>query len=124
MLSISSWPWLEGRRVRGSLKAPAISLVCLSACLPACRVPQSEAGVSAVVHRIPCRDMPPTLIRTNRFTASFQGIVDAYGVGRYQEVNPGESRHIPQPRPSGGSAAALGGGLGGLRPHTGPVPPS
>ncbi|XP_037373341.1 V-type proton ATPase 116 kDa subunit a 3 [Talpa occidentalis] len=48
----------------------------------------SEEGVSAVVHRIPCRDMPPTLIRTNRFTAGFQGIVDAYGVGRYQEVNP------------------------------------
>nr|KAF6325818.1 T cell immune regulator 1, ATPase H+ transporting V0 subunit a3 [Myotis myotis] len=48
----------------------------------------SEAGVSAVVHRIPCRDMPPTLIRTTRFTASFQAIVDAYGVGRYQEVNP------------------------------------
>lgn len=48
----------------------------------------SEAGVSAVVHRIPCRDMPPTLIRTTRFTASFQGIVDAYGVSRYQEVNP------------------------------------
>ncbi|KAM8816040.1 V-type proton ATPase 116 kDa subunit a 3 isoform 1-T2 [Rhynchonycteris naso] len=47
-----------------------------------------EAGVSAVVHRIPCRDMPPTLIRTTRFTASFQGIVDAYGVGRYREVNP------------------------------------
>ncbi|XP_047373414.1 V-type proton ATPase 116 kDa subunit a 3 isoform X2 [Sciurus carolinensis] len=48
----------------------------------------SEAGVSAVAHRIACRDMPPTLIRTNRFTASFQGIVDAYGVGCYQEVNP------------------------------------
>ncbi|KAL1788814.1 V-type proton ATPase 116 kDa subunit a [Sigmodon hispidus] len=48
----------------------------------------SEAGVSAVAHRISCRDMPPTLIRTNRFTASFQGIVDAYGVGRYREVNP------------------------------------
>ncbi|XP_066108336.1 V-type proton ATPase 116 kDa subunit a 3 isoform X1 [Saccopteryx bilineata] len=48
----------------------------------------SEAGVSAVVHRIPCQDMPPTLIRTTRFTASFQGIVDAYGVGRYREVNP------------------------------------
>ncbi|KAL2805694.1 V-type proton ATPase 116 kDa subunit a3 isoform a [Daubentonia madagascariensis] len=54
----------------------------------ALRDSSSEAGVSAVAHRIPCRDMPPTLIRTNRFTASFQGIVDAYGVGRYQEVNP------------------------------------
>lgn len=60
-------------------------------------MPQSEAGVSAVVHRIPCRDMPPTLIRTTRFTASFQAIVDAYGVGRYQEVNPGESHGTPQP---------------------------
>lgn len=48
----------------------------------------SEEGVSAVAHRIPCQDMPPTLIRTNRFTSSFQGIVDAYGVGRYREVNP------------------------------------
>ncbi|XP_010634070.1 V-type proton ATPase 116 kDa subunit a isoform X2 [Fukomys damarensis] len=48
----------------------------------------TEEGVSAVAHRIPCQDMPPTLIRTNRFTASFQDIVDAYGVGRYQEVNP------------------------------------
>ncbi|XP_069866008.1 V-type proton ATPase 116 kDa subunit a 3 [Dipodomys merriami] len=48
----------------------------------------SEEGVSAVAHRIPCRELPPTLIRTNRFTTSFQGIVDAYGVGRYQEVNP------------------------------------
>lgn len=69
---------------------PSVSSVCLPD-------PQSEAGVSAVVHRIPCRDMPPTLIRTTRFTASFQGIVDAYGVGRYQEVNPGESRGAPQP---------------------------
>lgn len=59
--------------------------------LPLHWAPQSEAGVSAVAHRIPSRDMPPTLIRTNRFTASFQGIVDAYGVGRYREVNPGKS---------------------------------
>lgn len=65
--------------------------------------------MSAVVHRIPCRDMPPTLIRTTRFTASFQGIVDAYGVGRYQEVNPGESHGAPQP--------CLGGSLGRRRPQ-------
>lgn len=84
MLHIPSWAWLGAE---GPQRPPSISLICLSTC----RVPQSEAGVSAVVHRIPCQDMPPTLIRTNRFTASFQGIVDAYGVGCYQEVNPGES---------------------------------
>lgn len=76
------WAWVGAP---GFLK-PAPSA---SASLPV--HPQSEAGVSAVAHRIPSRDMPPTLIRTNRFTASFQGIVDAYGVGRYREVNPGES---------------------------------
>ena len=89
---VSIWALLGGLRVP---EGPAASLICLSVCLPACRVPQREAGVSAVVHRIPCRDMPPTLIRTNRFTTSFQGIVDAYGVGRYQEVNPGESSVPP-----------------------------
>lgn len=51
--------------------------------------------MSAVAHRIPCQDMPPTLIRTNRFTSSFQGIVDAYGVGRYREVNPGKIHCLP-----------------------------
>uniref|UniRef100_A0A7N4NMG6 V-type proton ATPase subunit a n=1 Tax=Sarcophilus harrisii TaxID=9305 RepID=A0A7N4NMG6_SARHA len=56
--------------------------------LPPLRQLRSGAGVGTVVHRIPSRDPPPTLVRTNRFTASFQGIVDAYGVGRYQEVNP------------------------------------
>ena len=122
-LCLSSSPGWGGPR---PLEAPAFGLlsVCLSVCLPACWVPQSEAGVSAVVHCIPCRDMPPTLIRTNRFTASFQGIVDAYGVGRYQEVNPGEGHHLPQPRPSGGSAAALGGRLAGLRLHAGAAPAS
>lgn len=93
---------LPGWEVWGSPKTlPPV----LSPCLPAS---QSDEGVSAVVHRIPYRDMPPTLIRTTRFTASFQGIVDAYGVGRYQEVNPGESRRAPQ---------LSGGRLGGWRPH-------
>jgi V-type H+-transporting ATPase subunit a len=32
---------------------------------------------------------PPTLIKTNSFSAPFQSIVDTYGVPRYKEINPG-----------------------------------
>lgn len=51
---------------------------------------KSGATVPSFVNRIPTSDTPPTLIRTNKFTSGFQNIVDAYGVGSYREVNPGE----------------------------------
>lgn len=43
------------------------------------------------MNTIPTKETPPTLIRTNKFTEGFQNIVDAYGVGSYREVNPGEN---------------------------------
>ncbi|XP_042333829.1 V-type proton ATPase 116 kDa subunit a3 isoform X1 [Sceloporus undulatus] len=48
----------------------------------------SGSTVESFAHRISCTENPPTLIRTNKFTAGFQNIVDAYGVASYQEVNP------------------------------------
>ncbi|KAJ7309750.1 hypothetical protein JRQ81_007815 [Phrynocephalus forsythii] len=49
---------------------------------------ESGASVPSFMNTIPTRETPPTLIRTNKFTSGFQNIVDAYGIGSYQEINP------------------------------------
>jgi len=42
----------------------------------------------AVVQLLP-KEGGPTYFKLNKFTSTFQGIVNTYGVPRYQEVNPG-----------------------------------
>ena len=48
----------------------------------------SSAQMGTVFQPINTDQAPPTYFPTNKVTAVFQGIVEAYGVGRYREVNP------------------------------------
>ncbi|KAK7264257.1 hypothetical protein RJT34_31863 [Clitoria ternatea] len=48
----------------------------------------SNSQVSAIFQVLHTRELPPTYFRTNKVTSSFQGIIDSYGVAKYQEANP------------------------------------
>ncbi|KAL6043534.1 V-type proton ATPase subunit a [Balamuthia mandrillaris] len=50
---------------------------------------RSGALVPSILNVVTPKEQPPTHFKTNKFTSSFQAIVDAYGMARYQEVNPG-----------------------------------
>lgn len=41
----------------------------------------------SILHKLPAVN-PPTHIQTNKFTAAYQEVIDAYGVGSYKEINP------------------------------------
>ncbi|GLT86177.1 hypothetical protein SLE2022_043330 [Rubroshorea leprosula] len=49
----------------------------------------SNSQVGSIFQVLHTKESPPTYFRTNKFTSPFQEIVDAYGVAKYQEANPG-----------------------------------
>ncbi|XP_054844818.1 V-type proton ATPase 116 kDa subunit a 4 isoform X2 [Eublepharis macularius] len=49
---------------------------------------RSGSTINPILTAIQTKMAPPTFNRTNKFTAGFQTIVDAYGVGNYREINP------------------------------------
>ncbi|CAI9103744.1 OLC1v1002283C2 [Oldenlandia corymbosa var. corymbosa] len=49
----------------------------------------SSSQVGAIFRVLHTREAPPTYFQTNKVTSAFQEIVDAYGVAKYQEANPG-----------------------------------
>lgn len=49
----------------------------------------SNSQVGTIFQVINTKELPPTYFKTNKFTGAFQEIVDAYGIARYQEANPG-----------------------------------
>ncbi|XP_016044621.2 V-type proton ATPase 116 kDa subunit a 4 [Erinaceus europaeus] len=49
---------------------------------------QSGSSMAPILTAVQSKTDPPTFNRTNKFTAGFQNIVDAYGVGSYREINP------------------------------------
>nr|XP_045016762.1 V-type proton ATPase 116 kDa subunit a isoform X1 [Jaculus jaculus]XP_045016763.1 V-type proton ATPase 116 kDa subunit a isoform X1 [Jaculus jaculus] len=48
----------------------------------------SGSSMVPIMTEVESKSDPPTFNRTNKFTAGFQNIVDAYGVGSYREINP------------------------------------
>lgn len=48
----------------------------------------SGSNMKSILNRMETKEQPPTHHRVNKFISGFQGIVDAYGIASYREMNP------------------------------------
>eukprot|EP01062_Namystynia_karyoxenos_P039196 TRINITY_DN2850_c0_g1_i1.p1 TRINITY_DN2850_c0_g1~~TRINITY_DN2850_c0_g1_i1.p1 ORF type:complete len:1071 (+),score=302.50 TRINITY_DN2850_c0_g1_i1:110-3322(+) len=73
-------------KVEAQLWVPARKMATVEAAIDS--VLREGPGFSAEGDPAGVKEQPPTWFETNDFTSTFQGIVDSYGVPRYQETNP------------------------------------
>lgn len=52
-------------------------------------IDSSGTNMPTVFRVLDTKKKPPTYNKINKFTEGFQSIIDAYGIARYREVNPG-----------------------------------
>lgn len=50
---------------------------------------RGSSSVQGILQPKMTKEAPPTYFKTDKFTSSFQAIVDAYGTARYREMNAG-----------------------------------
>ena len=50
---------------------------------------RTASTIPPLLNEIATTKTPPTSQKTDKYSEAFQGLVDAYGVAKYREVNPG-----------------------------------
>ena len=73
----------------GEVWIPENKLLDVENCLKNISKDSDHAYLSSLTDIIREHERPPTYIKINEFTSSFQLVVNTYGIPRYQEINPG-----------------------------------